>query len=285
MFASPRCWRFRETDWRPGRLPRLMGIVNVTPDSFSDGGTLDSVETAVAHGQRLVEAGADLLDIGGESTRPGAAVVTGDEERERVVPVIRELAACVSVPISIDTSKAAVAEAALAAGAAIVNDVTGLAGDPAMLAVCRAHEAGIICMHMRGNPRTMQDDPRYEDVVGEVGEYFRQRLEAIDRAGIPLERVILDPGIGFGKTADHNLELLRAIDVFQEIGRPILIGHSRKGFLKTLLGRAVEERTAGTIGVAIALASRGVDYLRVHDVGAVRDALLAWRTVVGGGQT
>lgn len=281
MSPSPRCWQFRETHWQPGRLPRLLGIVNVTPDSFSDGGTLSSVSAAVAHGQNLVEAGADLLDIGGESTRPGAAIVPVEQEIERVVPVIRELTKRVSVPISIDTSKAAVAEAALAAGASIVNDVTGLAGDPDMLAVCRAYGAGIVCMHMQGNPRTMQDDPRYDDVVREVGGYLRRRLDAIDRAGIPQERVVLDPGIGFGKTARHNLELMRAIPVLQEIGRPVLIGHSRKGFLKSLLGRPVEERTAGTIGVSIALASLGVDYLRVHDVSAVRDALLAWRTVVG----
>ena len=277
--ANP-AWSFRDIHWTPIQPPRLMGIVNVTPDSFSDGGTLKSLDDAVERAHSLVAAGADLLDIGGESTRPNAKPVSTDEEFRRVVPVIRAIADEISVPISIDTSKAPIARAALDAGATIVNDITGLTGDPEMIRVCRDHAAGIVCMHMQGTPATMQDNPHYEDVVGEIQDYFCRRLDAIDAAGIPLERVILDPGIGFGKTAAHNLELLASVEKFQDLGRPVLIGHSRKRFLKSLLGRPVEERTAGTIGVAVALASLGVDYLRVHDIAAIHDALLAWHTVM-----
>lgn len=256
-----------------------MGILNVTPDSFSDGGTLSSVEEAVGRGLQLVSHGADLIDVGGESTRPGSEPVPVEEELRRVVPVIARLAPQVDIPISIDTSKAAVARAALDAGASVVNDITGLTGDPEMVPVCRDFAAGLVCMHMRGTPQTMQDDPRYEDVIAEITAYFAQRLEDLDRSGIPSERVLLDPGIGFGKTAGHNLELLTATDRFHALGRPVLIGHSRKRFLKAILGRPVEERNAGTIGVSIALAGFGVDYLRVHDVASVHDALLAWKTV------
>lgn len=273
------CWRFRARDWRPGPLPRLMGILNVTPDSFSDGGSYVSIDAAVEHARRLVEAGADLLDIGGESTRPGAEPVGVEEELRRVVPVIAELAGTIAVPISIDTTKAAVAAAALEAGAEVVNDVSGLTFDRETPAVCRDHAAGVVCMHIRGTPQTMQLDPRYDDVVSEVERYFLDRLDALEAAGIPPERVVLDPGIGFGKTAAHNLDLLAATDRFRGLGRPLLIGHSRKRFLKAVLGRPVEERTAGTIGVAVALAALGADYLRVHDVQAIRDALVAWKTV------
>jgi dihydropteroate synthase len=256
-----------------------MGILNVTPDSFSDGGSYVSVEAAVEQARRLVEAGADVLDIGGESTRPGANPVGVEEELRRVVPVVAELASRISVPISVDTTKAAVAAAALKAGAEIVNDVSGLTFDPEMPAVCRDHSAGVVCMHIKGTPQTMQLDPRYDDVVGEVERYFLERLDALEAAGIPPERVVLDPGIGFGKTAAHNVDLLAATDRLRRLGRPLLVGHSRKRFLKAVLGRPVEERTAGTIGVAVALAGLGVDYLRVHDVQAVRDALVAWKAV------
>lgn len=272
-------WRFRGREWRPGPLPRLMGILNVTPDSFSDGGSYGSVDAAVDHALRLVEAGADLIDIGGESTRPGAEPVGAEEELRRVVPIIVELAGRVSVPISIDTTKAVVAAAALEAGAEVVNDVSGLTFDPEMPAVCGDHAAGVVCMHIRGTPQTMQLDPRYDDVVGEVERYFLERLDALEAAGIPAERVVLDPGIGFGKTAAHNLDLLAATGRLRRVGRPLLVGHSRKRFLKAVLGRPVEERTAGTIGVAVAVASLGADYLRVHDVQAIRDALVAWKAV------
>jgi dihydropteroate synthase len=275
-----RTWCFANRDWRPQPLPRLMGILNVTPDSFSDGGQFHSIDTAVEHGLRLVDEGADLIDIGGESTRPGAEPVPYDEELRRVVPVIERLAPQIDVPISIDTTKAAVAASALEAGAVIVNDISGLSFDEDMPRVCRDYAAGIVCMHIQGTPQTMQLAPHYDDVVADIESYFRKRLEVLDAAGIPAERVCLDPGIGFGKTAAHNLDLLAAVERFQLLGRPLLIGHSRKRFLKALLGRPVEERRAGTIGVAVALAELGVDYLRVHDVRAVRDALLAWRTIV-----
>jgi dihydropteroate synthase len=272
-------WRFRGREWRPAGLSRLMGILNVTPDSFSDGGEYVSIDAAVAQALRLVDEGADLLDVGGESTRPGAAVIPADEEIRRVVPVVRELAGQVDVPISIDTTKATVAAAALEAGAEVVNDVSGLTFDAEMPTVCRDHAAGVVCMHIQGTPQTMQLDPHYEDVVGEIEAYFRERLDALAAAGIPPERVVLDPGVGFGKTAAHNLDLLAATPRFRALGRPLLVGHSRKRFLKAVLDRPVEERTAGTIGVAVALAQLGADYLRVHDVRAVRDALLAWKTV------
>ncbi|MGC1274592.1 MAG: dihydropteroate synthase [Planctomycetaceae bacterium] len=272
-------WRFQDRDWRPKTLPRLMGIVNVTPDSFSDGGTHSTPDSAVAHALRLVESGADLIDVGGESTRPGAQPVPVDEELRRVVPVVQELAGRVAVPISVDTRNAVVAAASLSAGATIVNDVSGLLFDPAMPAVCREHAAGVICMHSRGTPKTMQQNPHYDDVVGEIENFFRERLAALDAVGIPVERVVLDPGIGFGKTASHNLDLFAASERFRSLGRPLLVGHSRKRFLKAILGRDVEERTAGTIGVSIALAAFGVDYLRIHDVQAVRDALVAWKTI------
>ena len=276
---SQHCWRFRDRTLSSQRLPRLMGILNVTPDSFSDGGTHDALDAAVAHGLRLVEQGADVIDVGGESSRPGAAPVSVAEELRRVVPVVRELAQQTGVPISIDTTKAAVAAAALDAGAEIVNDISGLTFDPGMPDVCRDYAAGVVVMHIQGTPQTMQIDPRYDDVLAEVEHYFRQRLDDLLAAGIVPERVLLDPGIGFGKTAAHNLQLLRATPRLRELGRPVLVGHSRKRFLKAVLGRPVEERTAGTLGVSIALAGLGADWLRVHDVAAVRDALLAWDTV------
>ncbi len=272
-------WRFRGKNWLPGRLPRLMGILNVTPDSFSDGGSYVDLDAAVEQAHRLVAAGADLLDIGGESTRPGAELVGVDEELHRVIPVVKALADSLNTPISVDTTKSQVAAAALAAGAEIVNDISGLTFDPEMVAVCRDHAAGVVCMHIRGTPQKMQLDPRYDDVVAEVERHFLERLDFLASAGIPPERVLLDPGIGFGKTAAHNIDLLAASARFRRLGRPLLVGHSRKRFLKSLLGRPVEERTAGTIGVSVALASLGIDYLRVHDVEAVRDALLAWQTI------
>jgi dihydropteroate synthase len=256
-----------------------MGIVNVTPDSFSDGGAYLSHDAAVQHALQLAEDGAGILDIGGESTRPGAEPVPLDEELRRVVPVVERVAARTRVPISVDSTKAEVAGAALAAGAVIVNDISGLTFDPAMPAVCRDHEAGVVCMHIQGTPRTMQDRPRYDDVVREIRQYFVERLAALERAGIPAERVVLDPGIGFGKTAEHNLQILSGVRAFRELGRPLLIGHSRKRFLKKVLGRPLDEHSLGTVGVSLALALQSVDILRVHDVRATRDALLAFDAV------
>jgi dihydropteroate synthase len=256
-----------------------MGIVNVTPDSFSDGGRYVAIEAAVDHGRQLVEQGADLLDVGGESTRPGAAPVSLADELRRVVPVVERLAASCEVPISIDTSKAAVAREALAAGAAIVNDVSGLRVDPGMPAVCAGSNCGVICMHMLGTPQTMQIDPRYDDVVQTVCDFLNERLQTLERSGVARERVAVDPGIGFGKTAEHNLQLLAHVSRLRALGRPVLIGHSRKRFLQKLLGRPLDERLSGTIGVAIAAAMQHADIIRVHDVGPVKDALVAWSAV------
>ena len=266
--------------WELGRFPRLMGIVNLTPDSFSDGGQLSEVSVAVEYALRLADEGADILDIGGESTRPGATPVSLEEELRRVVPVVRELVRRTRVPISIDTYKAEVARVCLDAGAVIVNDISGLTFDPAMTAVCRESACGVIVMHIQGTPQTMQLDPRYDDVVQDVRQYFSRRLDELEAAGIKRERIVLDPGIGFGKTAEHNLDLLSHIAAFHELGRPVLIGHSRKRFLQKVLGRDIEERHAGTIGVSIALAAQGANILRVHDVRATRDALLAWSAVM-----
>lgn len=274
-----RIWKYRDRQWDLGHNPLLMGIVNVTPDSFSDGGKFFATETAVQHALELVEQGADILDVGGESTRPGAAIVDIDEELRRVVPVVTELARATQVPISIDTTKATVAARALQAGATIVNDISGLRFDADMPKVCRDHGAGVICMHMQGTPQTMQIDPRYDDVVTEICQFFHERLESLERAGIPRESIVLDPGVGFGKRTEHNLAILSNIERFRALGRPVLIGHSRKGFLGKALGRKVDERSAGTLGVSIALAAQSVDILRVHDVRNTRDAIDAWTIV------
>lgn len=272
-------WQFAGKPFTFGPLPKLMGIVNVTPDSFSDGGRFVDVDRAVEHALQLVEQGADILDVGGESTRPGATPVDADEELRRVIPVIERLSTRTKAAISIDTMKAEIAREALAAGATIINDVSGLEFDPAMIDVATDSDCGVIVMHMQGTPQTMQIDPVYEDVVAEVHDYLAGRLDLLSSAGIAAERVVLDPGIGFGKTAEHNLQLLSHIAALHQLGRPVLIGHSRKRFLKKLLGREVEERLSGTIGVSIALAEQGVEILRVHEPQPVRDALLAWSTV------
>lgn len=275
-----RRWVFSGTDWQLGDRPRVMGIVNVTPDSFSDGGQFIDVAHAVRHGRELIDQGADLLDIGGESTRPGASPVSVDEETDRVLPVISAWARECTVPISIDTTKAKVAHAALSAGARIVNDISGLTFDPEMVEVCRQFDAGVICMHIRGTPQTMQDNPSYDDVVADVCQWLRERLRTLESQGIATERIVLDPGIGFGKTAEHNLALLSNIERLRGLGRPVLIGHSRKRFLARVLGRPLEERVFGTVGIAAALAAQATDVIRVHDVRATRDVLQAWHAVM-----
>lgn len=260
--------------------PLLMGILNVTPDSFSDGGQHDEVATAVQHAKQLVADGADIIDVGGESTRPGSVPVSETEELRRTIPVISEIAAVSDVPISIDTTKAEVARQAIEAGASIVNDISGLSFDPEMVPLCAAKGVAVCAMHISGTPQTMQQEPTYDDVVAEVTEVLQQHFQTCIAAGIASERLCLDPGIGFGKTAAHNLQLMQAIpSIKSALGRPLLIGHSRKRFLSKLLGRDVEERLAGTIGVSIALAENQADVLRVHDVAAVRDALTAWQAV------
>jgi dihydropteroate synthase len=270
--------RGRAFDLAP--LPRLMGIVNVTPDSFSDGGNFLDSGAALAQALRLVEEGADIIDVGGESTRPGAVPVPAEDELRRVIPVVGQLAKRSPVLISIDTTKAAVARAALDAGAHIVNDISSLTFDPAMPEVCAAAGAGVVCMHIRGTPQTMQDDPQYDDVVADICALLEERLASLERQGIDRERVVIDPGIGFGKTAQHNVEILRNIARFRALGRPVCIGHSRKRFLKKLLGRPVDERLFATVGVSIAVAQQGAEILRVHDVAATRDAILACQALL-----
>jgi dihydropteroate synthase len=249
-----------------------MGIVNVTPDSFSDGGLFLEPEAAIAHGEQLVRDGAEILDVGGESTRPGADPVSVEEELARTQPVVADLEG-LGHRVSIDTSKLAVAEAALAAGAEIVNDVTALRGDPEMGALCAERGATVVLMHMPGSPRTMQDDPRYDDVVDEVKGFLLERVEAAVAAGIEEEKIWLDPGIGFGKAPEHNLELLRRLGELRELGRPLVIGTSRKSFIGAIDGSGVEDRLGGTIASSVLAAAEGADVLRVHDVREMAQAL------------
>jgi dihydropteroate synthase len=258
-----------------------MGIVNVTPDSFSDGGRFLDTDRAIDHALQLVREGADLLDIGGESTRPYSTPVSADEELCRVLPVVTEVCRQVSIPVSIDTSKSAVARACLDAGAEIINDITALSGDPRMIDLARESGAGLCVMHMQGTPQTMQDAPAYNDVVTEVRDYLRSRIESLIAARIDRERLCLDPGIGFGKTHQHNLTLMANCWRFHELGSPLLVGHSRKGFIAKLLGDKDANRTAGTIGAACSLARQGVQIIRVHDARAVREALLLFEATGG----
>jgi dihydropteroate synthase len=258
---------------------KLMGVVNVTPDSFSDGGRYLDAEAAVAHGEELLRDGAAILDVGGESTRPGAEPVGQAEEMRRVEPVVTGLAG--KATVSIDTSKAAVADAALNAGATIVNDVTALQGDADMAALCGERGVGVVLMHMPGDPRTMQDDPTYEDVVDEVKGFLAERAEAAVAAGVEEERIWLDPGIGFGKTLEHNLELLRRLGELRELGRPLVIGASRKSFIGKIDGSDVEDRIGGTIASSVLAAAEGADVLRVHDVAEVAQAMRVVEAILG----
>jgi dihydropteroate synthase len=261
-------------------LPKLMGVVNVTPDSFSDGGLYFEAGAAVAHGEQLARDGACILDVGGESTRPGAEKVPADEELRRVVPAVEGLAGG-AAQISIDTSKALVAEAALDAGAEIVNDVTALRGDPEMAALCADRGATVVLMHMLGSPRTMQRNPVYEDVVADVKAFLAGRVEAAMAAGVEEERIWLDPGIGFGKTAEHNLELLQRLSELGALGRPLVIGTSRKSFIGKLDGSDAGERLGGTIASSVLAAAEGAEILRVHDVAEVGQALAVAAAILG----
>jgi dihydropteroate synthase len=258
-----------------------MGILNITPDSFSDGGRFFDTSAAVDHGLQLVADGADLLDVGGESTRPYAAPVDAQEELRRVLPVLTRLCRQTRIPVSIDTSKALVAREAIAVGAQIINDITALTGDPEMLPVAMESGAGVCAMHLPGTPQTMQDKAHYDDVVAEVGDYLRHRRDALVAAGIARTRIALDPGIGFGKNTDHNLALLSHIEQLHEFGCPLLVGFSRKRFIGRVLGDDQADRTAGTIGTALSLAMQGVQILRIHDVAAVRQALLLFEATGG----
>ncbi len=261
-----------------GARPLIVGILNVTPDSFSDRGAFASPTDALRQAEMLVREGADVLDIGGESTRPGAEPVSAEEELRRVIPVLRE-AIGFGVPVSIDTYKASVARAALDAGAAIVNDITAL-GDPEMAPTVASFGAGLILMHMQGTPQTMQTDPQYMDVVDEVRTFLAGRRGVAERAGVPVENIVLDPGVGFGKALEHNLELLARMDELVAMGSPILVGVSRKRFIGTLAG--VEEprdRGAGSLAAMLAARASGVSIFRVHDAGAARQALAVFDAI------
>jgi dihydropteroate synthase len=260
--------------------PLVMGVVNVTPDSFSDGGLFLDAERAIEHGRELAAEGADWVDVGGESTRPGAEEVPAEEETRRTEPVVRALAGDV-LQVSIDTSKVAVAEAALDAGAAMVNDVTAFGAEPELADLCAERDCEVVLMHMQGDPRTMQDNPAYDDVVDDVREFLAERLAFATSRGVAEERIRLDPGIGFGKTLDHNLELLRRLGELAELGRPLVVGTSRKSFIGKITGREVDERLGGTIASCVLAYANGAEMLRVHDVGPVRDALLVAGAILG----
>lgn len=263
-------WRFGMTQIPAGERSLIMGILNVTPDSFYDGGKYADPEAAVRRALQMVEEGADIIDVGGESTRPGSDPVDADTEAARVVPVIKALRDRISVPISVDTYKAPVAEAALKAGACIVNDVTGLHADPRIAHVAAEYGATVVVMHIKGEPKTMQLNPTYSDLLGEVRAYLEEGCERALKAGVPEDRIWIDPGIGFGKTAEHNLELLRRLRFFRSLGFPILVGTSNKSVIGHVLGLPVHDRLEGTAAtVALAIAN-GADGVRIHDVQAMK---------------
>ena len=262
----PEFWQLKTKRLDFGPVPLVMGIVNATPDSFSDGGKFFDADLAVQHALQMVHDGASIVDVGGESTRPYSTAVPVEEEIRRVVPVIESIVAACDVAVSIDTSKAAVAVAAINAGAEIINDVTGLAGDPGMIDVAVTRQAGVCAMHMQGKPQTMQDNPVYADVVSEIYEYLQQRKNVLLAAGIQQQRICLDPGIGFGKTHQHNLELLANAERFLGLGCPVLIGHSRKGFIGKLLGDPDASRDSGTLAISLLMAQKRIQVLRVHEV-------------------
>jgi dihydropteroate synthase len=253
-----------------------MGIVNLTPDSFSDGGEIEDLLESIAFGELLAAQGADILDVGGESSRPGAEPVSLVEEARRVIPHVEAFAAKLEIPISIDTTKAEVARLALAAGASIINDTSALSADPLMARWAAESGAGVVLMHMQGTPATMQTNPSYQNVVTEVYDFLARRIDWAGRQGIPRERIAIDPGIGFGKTLDHNLEILRNLDRFDTLECPILIGLSRKGFLGSITGKPVSDRTAATVAASLDACRRGARIVRVHDVAPMVDAIRVW---------
>jgi dihydropteroate synthase len=260
-------FRARQFEFSFPRPALVMGVVNITPDSFSDGGKFLDADAAVAHALELVEQGAEILDLGGESTRPGATPVSEEEELRRVIPVIEKLAAKNKIPLSIDTMKPAVARAALQAGASIVNDVAANRHEPAMWQIVAEFHAGYVCMHAQGTPQTMQQNPVYADVVREVGDFFRERLEKLQSHGLAPEQVVFDPGIGFGKTLEHNLSLLAGLRSFTKFQRPLLLGVSRKSFLGKISGAEANERLPASLACTmLALADGGAQLIRTHDV-------------------
>jgi dihydropteroate synthase len=277
MMETLRCGRFKLP---PGR-PLVMGVVNVTPDSFYDGGRYGTPEAAIVQARRLAEEGADLLDVGGESSRPGAAPVTAEEELARILPVLAGVAD-LQVPVSVDTTKPEVMRAALAHGAAMINDITALAS-PGALEVVAASDAAACLMHMQGSPRTMQAAPTYADVVVEVRDFLAARAAACVAAGVTRDRIVVDPGFGFGKTVEHNLTLLARLGDIAALGFPVLAGWSRKSSLGRITGRPADDRLAASVAAAILAVQRGARIVRVHDVAATRDALAVLAAVEGGG--
>ena len=266
-------WSCKGHEFTIGGEALIMGVLNVTPDSFSDGGKHTSVKAAVSHGLRMIDEGAVIVDVGGESTRPGAVDVPLDEELHRTIPVVRALAQETGVAISIDTRKAKVARKAILAGASIINDVSALSHDPSMADFARDAGAGIVLMHMRDRPRTMQDNPVYEEVVNDVMSYLDQRICAATEAGVSEDAIAVDPGIGFGKTVEHNLALLAGIPALASLGRPVLVGLSRKSFLGRLTDRTTDDRLAAGIAAHTYAILRGAHILRVHDIRETRDAV------------
>jgi dihydropteroate synthase len=262
-------------------IPKVMAIENLTPDSFSDGGQIQCLDDAVNRAIELVGLGADLLDLGGESTRPGAEPVPLEEELRRVIPAIEAIASQVAVPISVDTTKPKVAQAALQAGAAIINDISALEFEPAMRDVVAASGAGVVLMHMRGNPQTMQIDPRYDDVAGEIYDYLARRIEWAEAGGIARHRIAIDPGIGFGKTNAHNVEILRELHRFATLGCVLLVGTSRKRFLGKITGRDMPQLATASAVSSLAACVAGAHVARVHDVGPLVDAIRVWTAVRG----
>lgn len=275
-------WQLLDQNIEFGLLPKIMGIVNVTPDSFSDGGAFYGKEAAIAQAMKLLDDGADILDVGGESTRPYSTPVEAADELARVIDVVREIKRLrPEAIVSIDTSKAIVAREAVQAGAQIINDITAATGDADMPRVMAESGAGVVLMHMQGTPQTMQDDPRYDNVVTEVREYLELRRDALRGAGVALDKICLDPGIGFGKTHQHNLDLMASVHQLHALGCPILVGHSRKGFLARLIGSKEADRTLATVGSALAVALQGAQIIRVHDVRPLREALVAFAACGG----
>ncbi len=266
-------WQLRTRALPFSSRPLLMGILNVTPDSFSDGGEYFSVQRAVDRAKQMEDEGADILDLGGESTRPYSTPVDLEEELQRVIPVLEKLQGKVGLPISIDTTKKSVAEAAIQLGAEIINDISGLRRDPEMMSFAAKSQAGICAMHIQGTPETMQDSPSYINVTQDIYDWLREVDQQLLASGVSKDRICLDPGIGFGKTHEHNLELLKNVARFHGLQRPLLVGHSRKGFIAKVLGDKSADRMFGTLGVSLALAASGIQVLRVHDVRANRQAL------------
>ena len=260
-------------------VPRILGIINVTPDSFSDGGEAFAVDDAVRQGRAMIVAGADVLDVGGESTRPGAQPVTVEEEISRIKPVVQALAG-EGFTVSIDTRRALVMAAAIEAGASIVNDVTALTGDPDSLALASDSGLPVILMHMQGEPGTMQDNPQYDDAALEVFGYLKERVQICEAAGVKRDRIAVDPGIGFGKTLDHNLDILARLDIYRDLGCPVVLGASRKSFIRKISrGEAAKDRVSGSLAAVLNALAKGVRLFRVHDVAETRQALAVWQAI------